>query len=70
MKRISARLVAFAVALFAAVSVALLWSWNALAELTGGPAAEYRHVLAAIIIAFAARSLFTSRRRRHHQHVS
>jgi hypothetical protein len=68
MKHISAKLIAIAIAAFAAVSVALLWSWNAIAELAGGPAAEYRHVLAAMIIAVAVRSLFTShRRRRRHQ---
>jgi hypothetical protein len=39
-----------AVALLILTSVAGLWSWNTLAELFNLPAAQYKHVLAAIIL--------------------
>jgi hypothetical protein len=56
-----------ALGVFGAAAIALLWSWNTLAELTGAPTAEFRHVLAAIVIAVVARLLLTShQRRRHH----
>jgi hypothetical protein len=55
------RNITFVFAAIAAASVALLWSWNTLAELFGAPIAEYRHVVAVLIVAIIARSLVTRR---------
>ena len=54
MKHISAKIIAIAAVSFVALSIALLWAWNALAELAGAPSAEYRHVIAALLIAISA----------------
>jgi membrane protein implicated in regulation of membrane protease activity len=35
---------------FTLLSVAALWSFNALSELFGGPQAQYQHVIAAIVL--------------------
>ena len=67
MRHFTGKAVAIAIAVLGAASIALLWSWNTLAELFGAPAADYKHVLAAIVIALVARSLLTSRRR-HRRH--
>jgi hypothetical protein len=53
-----------AIAAFASASVALLWSWNALAELFGGPIAEFRHVVSLIIIAISVKAILSNDRRR------
>jgi uncharacterized membrane protein YuzA (DUF378 family) len=51
-----------------------LWSWNTLGDLFGLPAAQYRHVIAAIGLLFVLRfSLFHSRHhwtRKHSRPVS
>lgn len=64
MKHINAKTIAIAIAVFAATSIALLWSWNTLAGLAGGPAAEFRHVLAALFVLAALRAFMTPRRHR------
>jgi len=64
MKHITAKTISIAVAIFATTSAALLWSWNTLAELTGAPAAELKHVLAALLMLAAVRALMTPRRHR------
>ena len=64
MRHFTVKHVAFAIAAFAATTVALLWSWNTLAALIGGPTAEFKHVLAAMIAAAVLRGLVTSSRRR------
>ena len=35
---------------FALLLVAALWSFNALSELFGGPQAQYRHAIAAVVL--------------------
>ena len=32
------------------IALASLWSWNTLAELVGAPQAQFRHVVAALIL--------------------
>jgi hypothetical protein len=39
-----------AVALFILATIAGLWSWNTLSELFNLPAAQYQHVLAAVLL--------------------
>ncbi len=56
--------VALATTVFLVGSVALLWTWNTLAELFNGPGVEYRHAVAAVIVATMLRGLFSHRRRR------
>lgn len=69
MKHITGKHIAIALATFAVTSIGLLWSWNALAELTGGPAAGFKHVLAALFILTAVRALMTPRRhQQRHRH--
>jgi len=46
-----------AVAVFLLASVAGLWSWNTLAELTAWPQAEYRHALAALALLYVLRRI-------------
>lgn len=58
--------VTIAIAAFSAATIALLWSWNTLAGLFGGPSAEFKHVLAAVLVATVVRGLVTPRRRRRH----
>jgi len=48
----------YGVALFILVSIFLLWSWNTLAELFSGPRAQYKHVLAALMILITLRWSF------------
>lgn len=50
-------LLAAAAAIFLA-SIAVLWSWNTLAELFGFPLAQYKHVVALAVLMFVLRSLF------------
>ena len=69
MRHITGKAIAIGLGIFAAASIALLWSWNTLAELTGAPAAEFRHVLAALIIVGAVRSLLRTHRH-HRRHVT
>jgi hypothetical protein len=64
MKHITAKTLSIAIAVFAATSVALLWSWNTLAELAGAPAAEFKHVFAALFVLAAVRALMAPRRHR------
>jgi len=54
--------------IFAAVGlglacVALLWSWNVLADLFNGPEVELRHVIAALVLGAAIKAVFTTRTR-------
>jgi uncharacterized membrane protein YhhN len=66
MKHITAKTFSIAIAIFAATSVALLWSWNTLAELSGAPVAEFKHVLAALFVLATVRVFMTPRRHRQH----
>ena len=55
---------------FAAVAVTVLislWSWNTLAELFGAPQAQFRHVVAAVLL-LAMLRLATGRRHRAIRH--
>ncbi len=45
--------------------VALLWSWNTLADLFGWPGAEARHVLAAVLLLGTIRAGLTEQPGRH-----
>ncbi len=55
----------FAVIAAVLVPVTILWSWNVVADLFGGPTAELKHlVAAALILAFVRCTLFP---RRHNQ---
>jgi hypothetical protein len=40
---------------FILVAVLGLWAWNTLSELYGGPVAQYKHVVAALILLFLVR---------------
>ena len=67
MRNFSLKHLVIAVAAFAVATFALFWSWNTLAELSGAPVAEYRHVAAFLIASIAIRSLVTRGRvRRWH----
>lgn len=68
MKHVTWKHLTAAIAAVAISSIALLWSWNTLADLLGGPTAEFRHVVAALVVAAAARVLI-SPRRRHRRHA-
>ena len=69
MKHIIGKHFAIAIAAMAVTSIGLLWSWNTLAELTGGPAAGFKHLLAALFILTAVRALMTPRRhQQRHRH--
>ncbi len=55
--------------------IATLWSWNTIAELVGGPRAQFKHLLAAAILLLALRCTVTfhpwrDRQRRGHAPVS
>ena len=45
----------YAVGIFIILSSLCLWSWNTLAELFGGPHAQYKHVVAAIVLGLMIR---------------
>lgn len=45
----------YSVSVFVLLTVLALWSWNTVAELFGGPQAQYNHVLAAMALLFVAR---------------
>ena len=66
MKHITAKTISIAIAIIAASSVALLWSWNTLAELSGAPVAGFKHVLAALFVLAVVRVLMSPRRYRRH----
>ena len=69
MKHITGKHIAIAITAFAVASIGLLWSWNTLAELAGGPVAGFKHVLAALFILTAVRALMTPRRhQQRHRH--
>ena len=51
----------------AIASVAILWSWNTLAPLLGGPTFEFRHALALLIDLVALR-IFLGASLRHRKH--
>lgn len=51
----------YAFGLFMLVSSLCLWAWNTLAELYGGPHAQYKHVVAAIVFALFARWIIFGR---------
>ncbi len=55
---------ALAIAAFLVGSIALLWTWNTLAELFNGPGAEYRHAVAALVAAIMLRGLLSHRQHR------
>jgi hypothetical protein len=60
--------IAFAVVGLVVATVAVLWSWNTLAPLFGGPTAQFRHALALVIALAALRvGLGSSAWRRHHK---
>jgi len=44
-------------------SIVLLWSSNVLAGLFGGPAVEYRHIIAALAVTFFVKALLWPRRK-------
>ncbi len=50
-----------AIAATALICIALLWSWNTVAELFGAPAADLRHAVAILVLAWIARALVTRR---------
>lgn len=60
MRHFTAKHIVIAAVAMAGMSTALLWSWNTLAALFGGPPAEFKHVLAALVFAAIARGLVTS----------
>jgi hypothetical protein len=64
MRTINWKHATFATVAVAVTSIALLWSCNTLASLYGGPTGEFRHVIAALAIAFIAKSLLTTRHKR------
>lgn len=69
MKHFNWKHIGAAIAAFALASVALLWSWNTVAELFGAPVAEFRHVLATLVLATVVKFVFSSRRtHRRHAH--
>ncbi len=43
------------ICVFMAITIFGLWSWNTLAELFGGPQAQYKHMVAAISLLLIAR---------------
>ena len=49
---------------FFAITIGCLWSWNALAELFGGPVAQYKHVIAAALLLVSLRFLVSRRHAR------
>ena len=51
---------AYVVGLFLLVSVIGLWSWNTLAELFGGPHAQYKHAVAALGLLIVTKWVLTS----------
>ena len=50
MKQMHIRHTLIAVGVFLALTVMGLWSWNTLADLFGGPQAQYKHALAAVVL--------------------
>ena len=67
MKNDRFKYLAQAIAAFLVGSIALLWTWNTLAELFNGSGAEYRHAVAALIAAVMLRGLLS---RRQHRRVT
>lgn len=60
MKHTKHRTVLLAVIAAVVVPTASLWSWNIVAELFGGPAAQLKHVVAAAILLIVIRWAFSS----------
>ncbi len=54
------------------ILIAALWSWNTIAELFGGPTAQLKHVLAAVIlVAIVSRTfVWGSRVHQHPRHLA
>ena len=50
MHKATFRKIVIAAGAFALLLLAALWSFNALSELFGGPQAQYRHAIAAIVL--------------------
>ncbi len=61
MRYVTLKHMLFIGALIAVVSIAALWSWNTLAALFGGPEAEIRHIVAAMILLLISKLLLVSR---------
>lgn len=60
-----ARQIVLAALIFFAVSVLSLWSWNTLAELFSWPMAQYKHVLAALVMLLSVKLMFFHQRQHH-----
>ena len=50
-----------AIVALALICIALLWSWNTVAELFGAPAADLRHAVAILVLAWIAKRLVARR---------
>jgi len=70
MRHLNIRHTLIAVGVFLTVTVTGLWSWNTLAELFGGPQAQYKHALAATVLLIILRlvTLRTHRGDRFNRH--
>ena len=62
MKHFDWKHITIAVIAVVVACAALLWAWNTLAELFGGPSAEFRHIIAVLAIAAVTRIFATGRR--------
>lgn len=51
----TAKHLVFAIAFAVAGAIAVLWSWNTIAELFGGPAMQFKHALAVLLLLGTAR---------------
>ena len=60
--------VILACAAIVAGSAGVLWSWNTLAELLDGPSAEFRHLIAVLVIVLVLRQLARTGHSRHAAH--
>ena len=58
----------YAVVIFIVVSSMSLWAWNTLSALFSFPTAQYKHIVAAMVLAFIARWIISGHKQTRRQH--
>ena len=61
MRHFDLKHITFAIIAVVVACTALLWSWNTLASLFGAPAAQFKHAVAALLIAAIAKTAIVRR---------
>ena len=69
MKRNRYTLIIFTAALLILVPIAGLWSWNTLAELFNAPQAQFKHVIAVVVLLLSLRWVLLPNRHGKKDHL-